>query len=205
MLKKSAVLIVVVTTKIFEFLHPAAYCHSGTQSFKNTPLSSSISSHFWGVGRKKQPLFHLGATTSFEFIDPKGGPTKNVEKNADNRVISGQQSCRLATEINGKWSLDVSKYEIDKKMDKNKSCLKFDRQPAITWVTGSKLGPFSSSTANWNIFHSIISSLLRQQLLFNETWDLCLVLKCLPFERLFCLHCFGMDFLGGKGPQDRTK
>ena len=67
----------------------------------------------------------------------------------ESRVISGQQSCRLVGEINGKWSLYVLNYEIDKKMDKNKSCLKFDRQPAITWVTGSKLGPFSSSsTAN---------------------------------------------------------
>lgn len=99
----------------------------------------------------------------------------------ESRVISGQQSCRLVGEINGKWSLYVLNYEIDKKMDKNKSCLKFDRQPAITWVTGSKLGPFSSSTANWNIFHSIIrvatAPFLTRHGIYVLFWSVCLAFR----------------------------
>ena len=85
-----------------------------------------------------------------------------------------KQSCRLVGEINGKWSF----YVLDKKMDKNKSCLKFDRQPAITWVTGSKLGPFSPLRQQIETFFTQLSG-LQQLLFFNETWDLCLILKCL--------------------------
>ena len=116
----------------------------------------------------------------------------------ESRVISGQQSCRLVGEINGKWSLYVLNYEIDKKMDKNKSCLKFDRQPAITWVTGSKLGPFSSSTANWNIFHSIIrvatAPFLTRHGIYVLFWSVCLSFQTLKGLRPFCLHCSEIYF-----------
>ena len=133
---------------IWEFLHPAAYCQGGTYSFKNTLFSSSISYIFLGFGGKNR-------VSNGTFW---GLHCHSLEKILESLVV--KQSCRLVGEINGKWSF----YVLDKKMDKNKSCLKFDRQPAITWVTGSKLGPFSPLRQQIETFFTQLSGL--QQLLF---------------------------------------
>ena len=129
---------------IWEFLHPAAYCQGGTYSFKNTLFSSSISYIFLGFGGKNIELNFM-ILEAFIVI-----PQKKI---LESLVV--KQSCRLVAEINGKWSF----YVLDKKMDKNKSCLKFDRQPAITWVTGSKLGPFSPLRQQIETFFTQLSGL----------------------------------------------